>query len=32
MTPKDLMKILKKEGFIFIRQSGNHAIFKDANF
>ncbi len=28
MTPKDLVKLLKKEGFIFVRQSGSHAIYK----
>ncbi len=28
MKPKDLVKLLKKDGFVFVRQSGSHAIFK----
>ncbi|MCD4774037.1 MAG: type II toxin-antitoxin system HicA family toxin [Bacteroidales bacterium] len=28
MKPRELIKILEKNGFIFIRQSGSHAIFK----
>jgi predicted RNA binding protein YcfA (HicA-like mRNA interferase family) len=28
MKPKELIKILEKEGFVFLRQSGSHAIFK----
>ena len=29
MKPKDLIKLLEKEGFIFVRQSGSHAIYKN---
>jgi len=28
MKPKELVKLVEKEGFIFIRQSGSHAIYK----
>jgi predicted RNA binding protein YcfA (HicA-like mRNA interferase family) len=28
MKPKELIKILEKEGFVFLRQSGSHALFK----
>lgn len=28
ITPKKLQRILEKKGFIFIRQSGSHAILK----
>ena len=28
MKPKELIKILEKNGFIFARQSGSHAIYK----
>jgi len=28
MKSRELKKILEKEGFIFTRQSGSHAIFK----
>lgn len=29
MKPKELIKILNLNGFIFVRQSGSHAIYKD---
>ena len=29
MTPKKLIKILKENGFVFVRQSGSHAIFRN---
>lgn len=29
MTPKKLIKLLNKNGFTFVRQSGSHAIFKN---
>jgi predicted RNA binding protein YcfA (HicA-like mRNA interferase family) len=28
MKPKELIKLLEKEGFVFLRQSGSHAIYK----
>ena len=28
MKPRELIKILEKEGFVFVRQSGSHAIYK----
>ncbi len=28
MKPKELIKILESNGFVFSRQSGSHAIFK----
>ncbi len=28
MTPKKLIKLLERSGFVFVRQSGSHAIFK----
>jgi len=28
MTPKKLIKLLEKEGFVFARQSGSHAIYR----
>lgn len=28
ITPRKLQRILEKNGFIFTRQSGSHAIFK----
>lgn len=31
LTAKDLIKLLRKNGFIFIRQSGSHAIFRNYN-
>jgi len=30
MKPKELIKILEKNDFVFIRQTGSHAIFKKA--
>lgn len=29
MTPSKLIKLLGQHGFVFIRQSGSHAIFKN---
>lgn len=29
MTPSKLIKLLKRHGFVFIRQNGSHAIFKN---
>ncbi len=29
MKPKELIKLLEQNGFIFVRQSGSHAIYKD---
>lgn len=29
MTPKELIKVLRRNGFIFTRQRGSHAIFKN---
>lgn len=29
MTPSKLIKLLGQYGFVFIRQSGSHAIFKN---
>jgi predicted RNA binding protein YcfA (HicA-like mRNA interferase family) len=31
ISPKKLRKILEKEGFVFMRQSGSHAILKKQN-
>lgn len=31
LKPKDLIKILLKEGFILVRQKGSHAIFKHSD-
>lgn len=28
MKPKELVRILEENGFVFIRQTGSHAIFK----
>jgi predicted RNA binding protein YcfA (HicA-like mRNA interferase family) len=28
MKPKELIKILENNGYIFVRQSGSHAIYK----
>ncbi len=28
MKPKELIKLLNKNGFLFVRQSGSHAIYK----
>jgi predicted RNA binding protein YcfA (HicA-like mRNA interferase family) len=30
MKPKELIKILEKNHFVFVRQTGSHAIFKKA--
>jgi predicted RNA binding protein YcfA (HicA-like mRNA interferase family) len=32
MKPKELIKVLEKEGFVFVRQSGSHAIFKKPGY
>lgn len=29
MTSKKLIKLLQRNGFVFVRQSGSHAIFKN---
>ena len=29
MTPKQLVKLLKKNDFVFLRQRGSHAMFKN---
>ena len=29
MTPSKLIKLLRQYGFVFVRQSGSHAIFKN---
>jgi mRNA interferase HicA len=29
ITPKKLVKILQKNNFVFIRQNGSHAIFRN---
>ncbi len=28
MKPRELIKMLEGKGFVFVRQSGSHAIFK----
>jgi predicted RNA binding protein YcfA (HicA-like mRNA interferase family) len=28
MKPKELIKLLEKHGFVFVRQSGSHAIYR----
>lgn len=28
MKPKELVKLLNEAGFLFVRQSGSHAIYK----
>ncbi len=28
-TPKKLIRLLKKNGFYFVRQNGSHALFKN---
>ncbi len=28
MKAKELIKLLEKDGFVFVRQTGSHAIFK----
>ena len=30
MKPRELIKLLEKEGFVYVRQTGSHAIFKKA--
>ncbi|MFI5171767.1 MAG: type II toxin-antitoxin system HicA family toxin [Chitinophagales bacterium] len=30
MKPRELIKLLEKNDFVFVRQSGSHAIFKKA--
>ena len=30
MKPKELIKLLQNEGFVFVRQSGSHAIYRKA--
>lgn len=30
MKPRELIRLLEKEGFVFVRQSGSHAVFKKA--
>jgi len=32
MKPKELIKLLEKENFVFVRQSGSHAIFRKPGF
>jgi predicted RNA binding protein YcfA (HicA-like mRNA interferase family) len=32
MKPKELIKLLEKEGFVFVRQSGSHAIYRKTGF
>lgn len=32
MKPKELVKLIEKEGFVFVRQSGSHAIFRKPGF
>ncbi|MEO1255489.1 MAG: type II toxin-antitoxin system HicA family toxin [Bacteroidota bacterium] len=32
MKPKELIKLLEKEGFVFVRQSGSHAIYRKSGF
>lgn len=29
LTPRELIKILEKDGFRFIRQNGSHAVYRD---
>jgi predicted RNA binding protein YcfA (HicA-like mRNA interferase family) len=29
MKPRELIRLLEKNGFMFIRQSGSHAIYKN---
>jgi len=28
MKPRELISLLEKEGFVFVRQSGSHAIYR----
>jgi predicted RNA binding protein YcfA (HicA-like mRNA interferase family) len=30
MKPRELIRLLNKNGYVFVRQSGSHAIFKKA--
>ena len=30
MKPRELISLLEKEGFVFVRQSGSHAIYRKA--
>ena len=32
MKPKELIKVLGKEGFVFVQQSGSHAIYRKHGF
>lgn len=32
MKPRELIKLLEKEGFVFVRQSGSHAIYRKQGF
>jgi predicted RNA binding protein YcfA (HicA-like mRNA interferase family) len=32
MKPKELIKLLESEGFVFVRQSGSHAIYRKTGF
>ncbi|MCB0489977.1 MAG: type II toxin-antitoxin system HicA family toxin [Cyclobacteriaceae bacterium] len=32
MKPRELISLLEKEGFVFVRQSGSHAIYRKAGF
>jgi len=32
MKPLELIKLLEKEGFVFVRQSGSHAIYKKREY
>lgn len=31
LTPKKLIKLLREHGFVFTRQNGSHAIFRNDN-
>lgn len=30
MKPRELMQLLEENGFVFVRQTGSHAIYKKA--
>jgi len=30
MKPRELIRLLEKEGYVFVRQSGSHAIYRKA--
>ena len=32
MKPRELIKLLQKNDFLFVRQSGSHAIYKKTGF